>query len=150
MSNEHHYYDEKEGYHNTFTYDQALRDDQQYGEVKRDLKSRHLHMIAIGGTIGTGIFLSSGGSVTSTGPLGALISYTIVGTMVFFIVTSVGEMSAYLPLPGAFTTFGARFVDLALGFGLSVGYAFQWIITVTIEVTAAGMILQYRWPHLPM
>ncbi|KAG0044969.1 hypothetical protein BGZ83_009759, partial [Gryganskiella cystojenkinii] len=71
-------------------------------------------------------------------------------TMVFFIVTSLGEMSAYLPLPGAFTTFGARFVDPALGFGLGVGYAFQWIITVTIEVTAAGMILQYWWPNLKM
>jgi lysine-specific permease len=70
--------------------------------------------------------------------------------MVFFIVTSLGEMSAYLPLPGAFTTFGARFVDPALGFGLGVGYAFQWIITVTIEVTAAGMILQYWWPDLKM
>ncbi|KAF9550677.1 hypothetical protein EC957_011993 [Mortierella hygrophila] len=127
-----------------------LNDDQEFGAVKRDLKSRHLQMIAIGGTIGTGIFLSSGGSVAAAGPLGALISYTIVGTMVFFIVTSLGEMSAYLPLPGAFTTFGARFVDPALGFGLGVGYAFQWIITVTIEVTAAGMILQYWWPHLKM
>lgn len=70
--------------------------------------------------------------------------------MIFFIVTSLGEMSAYLPLPGAFTTSGARFVDPALGFGVGVFYAFQWIITVTIEVTAAGKILQYWWPHLPM
>ncbi|KAG0015946.1 hypothetical protein BGZ81_011469 [Podila clonocystis] len=124
--------------------------EQEFGAVRRDLKSRHLQMIAIGGTIGTGIFLSSGGSVAAAGPLGALISYTIVGTMVFFIVTSLGEMAAYLPLPGAFTTFGARFVDPALGFGLGVGYAFQWIITVTIEVTAAGMILQYWWPNLKM
>ncbi|KAG0093631.1 hypothetical protein BGZ93_007054 [Podila epicladia] len=125
-------------------------EEREFGAVKRDLKSRHLQMIAIGGTIGTGIFLSSGGSVAAAGPLGALISYTIVGTMVFFIVTSLGEMAAYLPLPGAFTTFGARFVDPALGFGLGVGYAFQWIITVTIEVTAAGMILQYWWPDLKM
>ncbi|KAG0304119.1 hypothetical protein BGZ97_001611 [Linnemannia gamsii] len=110
----------------------GLTENEQFGEVKRDLKSRHLQMIAIGGTIGTGIFLSSGGSVAGAGPLGALISYTIVGTMVFFIVTSLGEMASYLPLPGAFSTFGARFVDPALGFGL------------------AGMILQYWWPNLQM
>ncbi|KAF9105364.1 hypothetical protein BGX29_000137 [Mortierella sp. GBA35] len=128
----------------------APTETEQFGEVKRDLKSRHLQMIAIGGTIGTGIFLSSGGSVAAAGPLGALISYSIVGTMVFFIVTSLGEMASYLPLPGAFSTFGARFVDPALGFGLGLGYAFQWIITVTIEVTAAGMILQYWWPNLQM
>ncbi|KAI1300690.1 hypothetical protein EDD11_006052 [Mortierella claussenii] len=73
-----------------------------------------------------------------------------IGTMVFFIVTSLGEMSAFLPLPGAFTTFASRFVDPALGFGLGIGYAFQWIITVTIEVTSAGLILQYWWPNLRM
>ncbi|OAQ28725.1 putative lysine-specific permease [Linnemannia elongata AG-77] len=125
-------------------------ENEQFGEVKRGLKSRHVQMIAIGGTIGTSVFLSAGASVASAGPLGGLISYLIVGTMVFFIVTSLGEMAAYLPLPGAFTTFGARFVDPALGFGLGFGYAFQWIISVTIEVTSAGLILQYWWPNLQM
>ncbi|KAF9300158.1 hypothetical protein BGZ74_008241 [Mortierella antarctica] len=65
------------GHSTRYRESQALTDDQQYGEVKRDLKSRHLQMIAIGGIIGTGIFLSSGGSVASAGPLGALVSYTI-------------------------------------------------------------------------
>ncbi|KAF9163253.1 hypothetical protein DFQ27_005276 [Actinomortierella ambigua] len=130
--------------------DSQTSEDLEFGTVKRDLKSRHLQMIAIGGTIGTGIFLSSGGSVAGAGPLGALISYTIVGAMVYFIVTSLGEMAAYLPLPGAFSSFGSRFVDPALGFALGLGYSFQWIITVTIEVVAAGTILQYWWPDLAM
>ncbi|KAF8983461.1 hypothetical protein BGZ46_010214 [Entomortierella lignicola] len=149
-------YDEKAEYADKIEYEPSVagnnlgNEEQEFGAVKRDLKSRHLQMIAIGGTIGTGIFLSSGGSVAAAGPLGALISYTIVGVMVFFIVTSLGEMSAYLPLPGAFTTFAARFVDPSLGFGVGIGYAFQWIISVTIEVTSAGMILQFWWPNLQM
>lgn len=74
----------------------------------------------------------------------------LIGSCFFVFQIGLGEMSAYLPLPGAFTTFGSRFVDPALGFGLGAGYAFQWIITVTIEVTSAGMILQYWWPNLHM
>lgn len=66
-----------------------FNDDQEFGTVKRDLKSRHLQMIAIGGTIGTGIFLSSGGSVAAAGPLGALISYTIVGTSLSIILLDI-------------------------------------------------------------
>lgn len=54
-------------------------EDEQFGEVKRGLKSRHVQMIAIGGTIGTSVFLSAGASVASAGPLGGLISYLIVG-----------------------------------------------------------------------
>ncbi|KAG0296086.1 hypothetical protein BGZ96_010250 [Linnemannia gamsii] len=56
--------------------------------------------------------------------------------MDFFIVTSLDEMAAYLPLPGDFVTFGERFVDPVLGFG----YTFQWIISVTTEVTSAGKV----------
>ncbi|KAG0041160.1 hypothetical protein BGZ83_002228, partial [Gryganskiella cystojenkinii] len=73
---------EKQEYlsNDTYDHDQMIaNENQEFGAVKRDLKSRHLQMIAIGGTIGTGIFLSSGGSVAAAGPLGALISYTIVG-----------------------------------------------------------------------
>ncbi|KAM3578568.1 hypothetical protein VKS41_008953 [Umbelopsis sp. WA50703] len=116
--------------------------------LKRELKSRHLQMIAIGGTIGTGIFLSSGSSVAQAGPAGALVAYIIVGIMVYFIVTSLGEMAAYLPVPGAFSTFGARFVDPALGFCLGWNYWLQWAISIPTEVVAAGIIIQYWAPNL--
>ncbi|GAB5593414.1 hypothetical protein Unana1_08314 [Umbelopsis nana] len=128
------------------SYDQVQND--ANGSLKRNLKTRHLQMIAIGGTIGTGIFLSSGSAVAQAGPAGALISYIVIGIMVYFIVTSLGEMSAYLPVPGAFTTFGTRFVDPALGFTLGWQYWLQWAISIPTEVVAAGVILQYWAPNV--
>ena len=58
-------------------------------------------MIAIGGCIGTGLFMTSGGAIHDAGALGALIAYAIIGTMVFFLMTSLGEMATYLPVSGS-------------------------------------------------
>ena len=63
--------------------------------VKRGLKDRHISMIAIGGCIGTGLFVTSGGAIHDAGALGALIGYAIIGIMVFFLMTSLGEMAKY-------------------------------------------------------
>ncbi len=88
----------------------------QVGHVKRKLKARHLQMIAIGGTIGTGLFVASGTSLALAGPLGCLIAYLTVGIMVFFVVSSLGEMATLIPVSGSFNTYGSRFIDEALGF----------------------------------
>ncbi len=95
----------------------------EHGEVqtvqlKRKLKSRHLQMIAIGGTIGTGLFIGSGGALASSGPAGALIAYAFVGTLVYSVMVALGEMATFIPVSGAFTTFAARFVDPSLGFAM--------------------------------
>ncbi|MCI2063179.1 MAG: gamma-aminobutyrate permease, partial [Eubacteriaceae bacterium] len=74
------------------------------GELKRNLKSRHLTMIAIGGAIGTGLFLLSGESVSTSGPGGAVCSYIIMGVIVYFLMSSLGEMATELPLSGSFET----------------------------------------------
>lgn len=67
-------------------------------EVQRKLKQRHISMIAIGGCIGTGLFMTSGGAIRDAGPGGALLAFTIIGIMVFFLMTSLGEMATYLPI----------------------------------------------------
>lgn len=59
--------------------------------VQRHLKDRHISMIAIGGAIGTGLFMTSGGAIHDAGPLGALLGYAIIGVMVFFLMTSLGK-----------------------------------------------------------
>lgn len=69
-------------------------------QVKRGLKSRHVSMIALGGTIGTGLFLTSGDVIHTAGPFGALTAYVLIGAMVYFLMTSLGEMATYLPTSG--------------------------------------------------
>ena len=95
--------------------------------VKRGLKDRHISMIAIGGCIGTGLFVTSGGAIHDAGALGALIGYAIIGIMVFFLMTSLGEMATYLPVSGSFSTYATRFVDPSLGFALGWNYWFNWV-----------------------
>lgn len=70
-------------------------------KLRRELKARHLAMIAIGGSIGTGLFVASGATVAQAGPGGALLSYAIIGLMVYFLMTSLGELAAYMPVSGS-------------------------------------------------
>ena len=74
-------------------------------QLHRKLKARHLNMIAIGGAIGTGLFVASGGTITGAGPGGALVAYGAIGIMVFFLMQSLGEMATYCPTSGAFEVF---------------------------------------------
>lgn len=114
--------------------------------IQRGLKDRHISMIAIGGCIGTGLFMTSGGAIHSAGALGALIAYAIIGAMVFFLMTSLGEMATYLPVSGSFSTYATRFVDPSLGFALGWNYWFNWVITVAADVTIAAQVIQYWSP----
>jgi len=111
--------------------------------LKRKLKSRHLQMIAIGGTIGTGLFIGSGGAISKSGPAGALIAYAFVGTLVYSVMQSLGEMATYIPITGAFTAYATRFVDPSLGFSMGWIYWFSWAMTYALELTATGLIIQY-------
>ena len=71
-------------------------------KIRRNLKTRHLSMIAIGGSIGTGLFMASGSAIHMAGPGGALVAYAAIGLMVYFLMTSLGEMATHLPVSGSF------------------------------------------------
>ena len=116
--------------------------------TKRHLQGRHLQMIAIGGTIGTGLFLKSGDVVRDAGPLGALASYLIAGIAVFCVVMSLGEMATLFPISGSFNAYAERFVDPSLGFTAGWTYCIQWIFTLPAEVAAATILLAYWWPDV--
>ena len=89
-------------------------------KLARKLSARQVQMIAIGGTIGTGLFLGTGKSLATGGPASMLIAYAIVGAIVFLTMLALGEMAAYVPIAGSFCTFAGRYVDDSLGFALTV------------------------------
>ena len=103
---------------------------QERETLERGLKSRHLSMIAIGGTIGTGLFLAMGGTIADAGPGGALTAYIVMGIVVYFMMTALGEMATKLPIPGAFTAYADRFIDPAWGFMNGWCYWFGCSMTV--------------------
>ncbi|GAA1809267.1 amino acid permease [Brevibacterium celere] len=118
-------------------------------ELKRGLRSRHLQMIAIGGAIGTGLFLGSGGTISQAGPGGALLAYAVIGIMVLFVMQSLGEMSTHLPVAGSFHTYGSKYVSPSFGFAMGWNYWFNWAITLAAELVAAGVIMSFWVPDVP-
>jgi lysine-specific permease len=122
---------------------------EQINHLERKLTSRHIQMIAIGGTIGTGVFIGSGATIAQAGPLGALIGYSITGIMVYAIMTSLGELATHFPVSGSFTTYGGLFVSESMSFALGWNYWIQWAISFPTELSAAGMIMSFWFPQVP-
>ncbi|MDW5444518.1 amino acid permease [Polaromonas sp. SM01] len=114
--------------------------------LHRVLTARHLTMIAIGGSIGTGLFVASGATVSQAGPGGALAAYLLIGAMVYFLMTSLGELAAYMPVSGSFATYGALYVDEGFGFALGWNYWYNWAVTIAVELVAAQLVMQYWFP----
>ncbi|MED4533575.1 amino acid permease [Metabacillus fastidiosus] len=121
----------------------------QNQELKRGLKARHLMMISLGGSIGTGLFLGSGAAIYQAGPGGALLAYLIIGVMVYFIMTSLGELASFMPTSGAFSTYATRFIDPALGFALGWNYWYSWAITLAAELSASTLVMKFWFPDSP-
>ena len=83
-------------------------------------------MISLGGTIGTGLFLASGGAIHTAGPGGALVAYAAIGMMVYFLMTGLAEMAAYMPVAGSFRVYASKFVDPSFGFAIGWNYWYNW------------------------
>ena len=123
--------------------------EKQHQEVHRSLQTRHLSMIALGGSIGTGLFVASGSAISTAGPGGALLAYVGIGVMVYFLMTSLGEMATYLPVSGSFSTYATKFVDPALGFAMGWNYWFNWAITLAVDISTAAIVMQFWLPSVP-
>lgn len=86
--------------------------------LARKLKGRHLQMIAIGGSIGTGLFVASGRALELGGPASVLIAYSFIGAMLYFTVQALGELAVAFPVAGSFSAFSTRFLDPSWGFAM--------------------------------
>jgi len=116
---------------------------EEYGYVQRGLKSRHIQFIALGGTIGTGLFLGIAGAFAKAGPLSVLLGYTLTGVAVFGMMQCLGEMATWLPLPGALPQYCARYTDPALGFAVGWNNWYQNAITLCAEISAAALVINF-------
>lgn len=111
--------------------------------LARRLKARHLQMISLGGTIGTGLFVGSGYGLSMGGPGGIIIGYLIVGYSMFCVVYALGEMTSQYPVSGSFNAFFSRFIDPSWGFTLGILYAMSWLISFPSELIACAMTVKY-------
>lgn len=126
-----------------------MSETQHSRQLQRKLGARHLNMIAIGGSIGTGLFLASGATIANAGPGGALLAYALIGIMIYFLMTSLGELATHNPTSGAFFTYGSKYVEGGFGFALGWNYWYNWAITVAFELVAVQFIMKFWFPDIP-
>lgn len=106
------------------------------------LDQRHLTMIAIGGTLGTGLFIGLGYSLAS-GPGSLLIGFLLVGTSIFCVVQSAAELSCQFPVSGSYATHVSRFIDESVGFTVATNYALAWLISFPSELIGCAITISY-------
>ncbi len=124
-----------------------------YGEssvdsLDRSLRSRHMHMISIGGSIGAGFFVGSGKALSTGGPASLLIDFLIIGIMMFNTVYALGELAVMYPVSGGFYTYSTRFIDPSWGFAMGWNYVMQWAVVLPLELTVCAMTVGYWNPDI--
>lgn len=123
--------------------DEATGEFEEVRNVRQGLHQRHIQMIALAGTIGTGLFLSSGRAIARSGPLGALIGYVVMGCVAGTVTLAVGEMGTLVPLNGGIVRYAEHFVDPALAFANGYNVVYSYLVSIPAEIVAAAVLVQY-------
>jgi len=116
--------------------------------LSRNLHNRHIQLIAIGGTIGVGLFLGSAKAIHDAGP-GLLMAYALGGVAIFFIMRALGELLTYRPVAGSFASYAEEFCGPFAGFVTGWSYWFMWVVMAMAELTAIGIYVRYWFPDVP-
>jgi len=116
--------------------------------LHRGLEARHIELIALGGTIGVGLFMGAASTLKWAGP-SVLLAYILAGVFVFFIMRSMGEMLHLEPVAGSFAVYAHKYLGPYFGYLTAWSYWFMWIAVGISEITAIGVYAQYWFPELP-
>jgi amino acid transporter, AAT family len=116
--------------------------------LSRNLRNRHIQLIAIGGTIGVGLFLGSARAIHDAGP-GLLLAYALGGIVIFFMMRALGELLTYRPVAGSFASYAEEFCGPFSGFVTGWTYWFLWVTMAMAELTAIGVYIRYWLPDFP-
>jgi amino acid transporter len=114
--------------------------------LKRDITMRQMFFMALGGSIGAGLFVSSGQALSIGGPASLVINFAICGLMVSMTMASLGEMATSYPVTGAFYDYTVRFVGKQWGFTMGWNFVFNWLIVLPFELTTIGAQIRYWSP----
>ena len=112
-------------------------------QLKKGLADRHLQMIALGSSIGTGLFVGSGGALANSGPGGLIISYGISAIAVFLTMQGLGEMASSFPMSGGFLTYCSKFIHPSVGFAIGWNYFMQFFVLLPLELVAGAITIKY-------
>ncbi|MDN0077031.1 amino acid permease [Crenobacter sp. SG2303] len=121
---------------------------QSNDELKRELKNRHIQLIALGGAIGTGLFLGIAQTIKMAGP-SVLLGYALAGFIAFLIMRQLGEMVVEEPVAGSFSHFANRYWGPFAGFMSGWNYWVLYVLVGMAELSAVGIYIQYWWPQIP-
>ncbi|MCL2894075.1 amino acid permease [Brenneria tiliae] len=121
---------------------------QQDGALKRGLKNRHIQLIALGGAVGTGLFLGIAQTIRMAGP-SVILGYAIGGLIAFLIMRQLGEMVVEEPVAGSFSHFAYKYWGNFAGFASGWNYWVLYVLVAMAELSAVGIYVQYWWPDIP-
>lgn len=122
--------------------------EEKQGDLKRSLSSNQMQMIALGGTIGVGLFMGSTSTIKWTGP-SVVLAYALVGILLYMIMRALGEMIYVNPTTGSFADYATNYIHPLAGYLTKWSNVFQYIVVGISEVIAVGQYLHYWWPGLP-
>lgn len=120
----------------------------QQGSLKKGLSNRHIQLIALGGSIGTGLFLGVSQTIALAGP-SVILGYAIAGLIAFLMMRQLGEMIVHEPVSGSFSHFAYKYWGKFAGFMSGWNY---WVLNILVcmaELSAVGLYIHYWWPEIP-